>query len=187
MRMTQCLLWNSVGLDFLTDIKIQHTCQIHPHTIQAYWQLLAMHDLLRFRLCDIEEPTWTDAERFVLQHGERTHYAVNKDGEICGEFTLDYVAGETYLAHFSMSPTAFSIRKRLILGQFLNWYVLTQWRGVSTLLGLIPTPNQAAIKFTLKAGYRWCQHIPNGQKLNGRIVDAELFILTQGDYHGRRR
>ena len=89
-------------MDFLKGAKIQQS--VHRDQLQYYWQLLAMHDMLRWRFPDIEDPTWSDVQQVIGRNGQNMYYLVNGAGEILTEVTLDRTLGKTALLHFSISP-----------------------------------------------------------------------------------
>lgn len=164
---------------------------VHAHKVQAYWQTLYMHDLLKYRMCDIVEPTWSDVFAMLCTKGDSVFYMM-KDDEIAGEFTLDFLSGKMFAVHFSFHPTLFSTREKVHYGRIACLTTLDNWktedgeRYVSTIVGLIPVQNRAAIKFAEKVGFVNIGRLPSAQHHLGKLTDAQFLIMSTGEYHGRR-
>ena len=170
-------------MDFLKGAKIQQTTGIERDQLQYYWQLLAMHDMLRWRFPDIEDPTWSDVQQIIGRNGQNMYYLVNGTGEILTEVTLDRTLGKTALLHFSMSPLLHP-HKKLLLGRFMPWQILTQWKDgngepyVETLLGMTPVSNKAACRFVKKCGFTPIATVPADKD------QLMLTYLTRGSFNG---
>lgn len=175
----------SAGLKRFEGANILRVPQLHRDELQQYWQTLYMHDLLKYRLCDVKDPTWTDAENLIGSHGQYMYYTQWR-GQLVSEFTLEPVAGRAALVHFSFLPTL-SPRDKVLLGATLVKLVLVDFNICDTLLGLTPECNQAAIKLAFASGFKFITRIPSGQCFDGEVVDAVLTQVTVGDFHGRRR
>lgn len=170
-------------MDFLKGSKIAQSTGIERDKLQYYWQLLAMHDMLALRFPDIKEPTWTDVQQIIGRNGQNMYYLVNSEGEILTEVTLDHTLGKTALLHFSISPLLHP-RKKLLLGRFMPWQILTQWTDdngapyVETLLGMTPVSNKAACRFVKKCGFTPMAIVPAD---NDQLM---LTYLTRGSFNG---
>ena len=170
-------------MDFLKGSKIAQSTGIERDKLQYYWQLLAMHNMLALRFPDIKEPTWTDVQQIVWRNGQNMYYLVNSEGEILTEVTLDHTLGKTALLHFSISPLLHP-RKKLLLGRFLPWQILTQWTDdngapyVETLLGMTPVSNKAACRFVKKCGFTPMAIVPADKD------QLMLTYLTRGSFNG---
>lgn len=170
-------------MDFLKGSKIAQSTGIERDKLQYYWQLLAMHDMLALRFPDIKEPTWTDVQQIIGRNGQNMYYLVNSEGEILTEVTLDHTLGKTALLHFSISPLLHP-RKKLLLGRFMPWQILTQWTDdngapyVETLLGMTPVSNKAACRFVKKCGFTPMAIVPADKD------QLMLTYLTRGSFNG---
>ena len=162
--------------------------ELDPHKVEEYWQVLYMHDLLKHRLCDKVDPTWQDV--YVMLCTRDVYYMVLED-KIVGEFALDYLSGKMIAAHFSLHPTELCLRKKIRVGRHACMLALRTWkkddgsRYVSTLVGLIPVQNRAAIKFAEKVGFTNIGVLPSAQHYLGKLTDAQFLVMSTGEYHGR--
>lgn len=162
--------------------------ELDPHKVEEYWQVLYMHDLLKHRLCDKVDPTWQDV--YVMLCTRDVYYMVLED-KIVGEFSLDYLSGKMFAAHFSFHPTELGLRKKIRVGRQACMLALHAWkkddgsRYVSTLVGLIPVQNRAAIKFAEKVGFTNIGVLPSAQHYLGKLTDAQFLVMSTGEYHGR--
>lgn len=162
-------------------MKLQPLLTLDVDTVQTYWQTLYMHDLLKLRLCDIENPVWDDVVRLITIMGKGMYHMM-EDGIIVGEVSLDNYTGEALQLHFSMHPGN-TREQSLQYGRETCEQLLT-WEGVKVLYGLIPIKNFVAIRYGKELGFRRHGILPRGAKFQGKVVDAVLMIR---DDHGQQQ
>jgi hypothetical protein len=162
-----------------------------------------MADLLKYRFCDIHEPTITDVHRFLanprmltfyvsIPHPHRTGHTTPDPTHngIQGEFTIENRTGRAWQIHFSVSPDNPGPTFNIALARSAAYAVLNLWDPrlrPLTLFGVTPRSNRAACIFVLKTGYLKIGVLPNGIETCYRedtIDDALLTILTPERTHG---
>lgn len=158
---------------------------IPPDVVELYWQTLYMENTLRFRLCDIIDPTFADVKNMIQRLGKQMYMIVDMETkQAVGEFMLEGFTGKAAQVHFSMHPKN-TFKESIQLGTWCNDTVLATWTHpedgspyLQTLYGLTPVTNRAACIFTLKTGYKKIGILPNGMRDRGEIVDAQIAIRT---------
>jgi len=154
-----------------------------PDEIQTYWQTLYMHDLLRKRLCDVMEPTWSDVLDMIRRLGKdmyMVHVAGHDDGPV-GEFMLENRSGNAMQIHFSAHPDL-TWPEVVTFMKDVTQQILTTWSILDTLYGLTPVTNRAACITVLKVGFKKLGILPMGMRDQGTIVDAMITVKTRADY-----
>jgi hypothetical protein len=155
--------------------------------VQLYWQTLYMHDTLRFRLCDVNKPTWSDVLEMIVRMGKNMYHVVVEDEIVC-DFMLEGFTGKAAQVHFSMHPNN-GFKHSLEIAEYVSDQILNHWKAapdetyLDTLYGLTPITNRAACIFALKTGFKKIGILPCGIKDRGKIVDAMLSIKETR--HGR--
>ena len=137
--------------------------ELDPHKVEEYWQVLYMHDLLKHRLCDKVDPMWQDV--YVMLCTRNVYYMVLED-RIVGEFSLDYLSGKMFAAHFSFHPTELDLREKIRIGRHACMLALHTWKEE-------------------KVGFTNIGVLPSAQHYLGKLTDAQFLVMSTGEYHGR--
>lgn len=159
----------------------------HPDVVQTYWQTLHMHDTLKYRLCDVNNPTWSDVKDMIIRMGQSMYVIYDSERkEIISEFMLENFTGHSAQVHFSMHPantTPYSLRvAREATDDILNLWTRDADRKVpylQSIYGLTPVTNRAACIFVQKVGFRKLGVLPGGMSDRGQIVDAMLTVKAR--------
>ena len=155
--------------------------------LQTYWQTLYMHDTLKYRLCEVEDPTWSDVKEMIQQTGPHFQMCalVSQEGEVQAEFALDNFTGQSARIHFSMHPKL-TFKEKLLVGQTTLQYLFHELRHPNTkdpflrsVYGLTPMSNRVACIFALKAGFKKTGVLPGGIKYLGKTDDAMISVATR--------
>lgn len=160
--------------------------------VVGYWQSLLDADLLRYRLCDVQEPSLKDVEQLVSQNGP-SMFMVFDTGlkEIRAEFALTNFTGKAAMVHFSMHPEN-EPQRSMHYARTVTDQVLNEWGEkdnpsvpyLYALYGLTPVTNRAACAFVRRVGFKKIGVLPKGQRSNGvDFVDALITIKERK--HGR--
>ena len=158
--------------------------------VREYWVALQEADLLRYRLCGIQDPGWLDVFNMLNAKRSNIYYMVTDVEGIVGEFELESIAGAAFAVHFSFHPTKLTIRQKLRAGRATCNRVLTHWKNdtggryAATLIGLLPIVNKAGIRFAEKVGFTNIGVLPSAQQFNGSLTDAQFMLMSTGEYHG---
>ena len=178
-----------------------------PADQEYYWQRLYQEDLLKYRLCDTENPAYADVLRMLHYPASATFYstpALDPDhpdhpahNGIAGEFTLEHQTGLAWQIHFSLSPDnpTHPYRFNIPFARATLYAVLNCWNPAMrphVLYGLTPVSNRRAITFLKKVGFRETGILPKGIKACYKektdpsypYDDALITILKAGDTHG---
>lgn len=152
--------------------KIQGLLQTPYDQTQEYWQVLYMHDLLKYRLCDIENPTWDDVREMIVKFGKNIYFVFGQN-EIVGEFMLENFTGAAAQIHFSVHPKVGKFNVAIT-----KWTIeqIFEHTTIRTLFGLTPVTNRAARIFNRKVGFRKIATLPNGVTDRGKIVDGYIMV-----------
>jgi len=169
----------------VSNYKIVPLLALTTAKIQEYFQVLYMHDTLKYRFADIDEPQWADVIDVIKRMGKQMYFVTNEEG-ILAEFTLEGFTGKSAQVHFSFHPTALSTKEKLGVGKFTLDQIFNHWKNPETdeayldsLYGLTPTPNRVACIFALKAGFNKLGVLPSGMRYRGAIVDAMVSIADR--------
>jgi RimJ/RimL family protein N-acetyltransferase len=138
-----------------------------------------MEDLLKYRIANLVDPTWTDVVRMITRMG-KSMFMVKDDTRIVAEFMLDNYQGHAAEIHFSMhpdNPLRYSIN---VAKAALN--TILEMPGIETLYGLTPIENQRALKFNKMVGFKHAMTLPNGFNYMGRVTDVAIMMRCA---HGR--
>jgi len=153
--------------------------------VQYYWQSLYMADTLKYRLCDVVDPTWDTVQKMIKKIGDRIWHVVDlKDKRVCAEFAIDNFTGRSAQVHFSMHPEN-NTKQSLFLAKSCTDQVLNEWMDDSgheylhSLYGLTPVNNRVACIFVQKVGFKKIGILPSGITSRGKIVDAMLTVKTR--------
>ena len=167
---------NMINMTELKGLSIKNILTLNPDQVQEYWQKLYMDDLLDDRLCDLENPTWSDVLDMVAKIGKDIYHLL-ENGRIVAEFTLENQTGAAAQIHFSMHPDN-TLRQSLNYAEYAIQYIFAN-SSIETLYGLTPYTNRTACLFALKAGFKKIGILPRGIKHNGAVVDAMISMRTQ--------
>lgn len=142
--------------------------------LQEYWQLLYMHDRLKFRLGGEEDPTWTNVLEQIATSDNDMFY-VMYDDDIVAEFALDGRIEEYSLRqiHFSFRP---GLRPWFIkdIAQYVVEQILA-WPGIKGIYGIIACTNKAAQAFARRIGFNQIGILIDGAYMAGRPVDGLVY------------
>ncbi len=157
------------------------------HEIQTYWQTLAMHDTLKYRINDIANPLWDDVQK-ILSNESYIHTYVkdmNEDNpRIVGECMLEGFKGSSAKLHFSLLPGTTPEEKKEITHRTLD-LLLQCFDGteggptVTTLYGVTPLLNRVACIYVLRSRFTKLAVLPDAEIHNGKVCDAMLTVLTR--------
>ena len=145
--------------------------------IQEYWQSLYMEGWLDSRLCDVDNPTWSDVVEMIVRMGSQMYCVMDSD-KMVAEFMLENFTGRAAQIHFSCSPRS-TPQMNLYTAREASRIILEEWKGpdgpyLDTLYGLTPVTNRVACIFTLKVGFKKIGILPNGMRDRGKIVNAMI-------------
>lgn len=166
--MTPLRTWSSMIVKPLLELPIDD--------VQFYWQTLYMNDTLKYRLANVDEPTWSDVVAQIAHEG-RNMFMVQDVHGLVGEFALQSVTDCAYKIHFSMhpdNPTRYSWNvAKFALNEMFSW------PKVQTLLANISVKNRASIQFALKMGFRKLHTLPNCSKFLGYVTDTAVLVRSR--------
>jgi hypothetical protein len=163
-------------MKFNPEVAIIPVCKLRKDLVQTYWQQLYVHDLLKYRLCDIEDPTFADVEEMMSRMLYNMFMVADMKGTILGEFMLENRTGDAWQIHFSIHPS-FSYQDKLKLLRLVRRQ-LHSWPNMHTLYGLIPESNKTAWITTIKAGFKRIGILPKGVSTYQGAEDAVILIST---------
>jgi hypothetical protein len=158
---------------------------VPPTLVINYWQRLIDSDLLRYRLCDVENPTIDDAKGLMSHNGVSMFMVwdhILKD--LRAEFALTNFTGKAAMVHFSMHPDN-EPQRSMHYARTVTDIVLNEWGEkdnpsapfLYALYGLTPVTNRAACAFVQRVGFKKTGILPMGQRQNGNsYVDAMITI-----------
>ena len=142
--------------------------------VQEYWQVLAMHDTLKYRLCDTPDPTWKDVLEMILYSGQKIYHIVDEEDTILAEFSLCNRSGNVAQGHYSCHPR---LQTRYMSElQASSMARVMEDQGLRMIYGILPVENRAAIIMALKAGFKKFTVIPEGISYLGRVIDATVIV-----------
>jgi len=157
---------------------------VDKHAVQTYFQQMAVHDTLKYRFSDIDEPQWEDVIGVIQRMGRGMYLVQDSDSNIVAEFTLENFTGQSAQSHFSTHPEI-KTQERLAIGRYCVNYILNEWVNPATkrpflrsLYGLTPLPNRAGCIFALKIGYRKLGVLPGGCTYMGKTEDAMISVAS---------
>lgn len=160
---------------------------VPPDLQQFYWQTLYMHDWLKYRLCNVENPTWSDAKDMIRRCGAHVYYIWNTvNRRIEGEITLENFTGKSAQIHFSSHPEV-SIQQKLAYGRYALDQILYHWKDpvdenipfLFSVFGLTPVTNRLACRFVLHLGLQKIGVLPGGIVDRGQLTDAMITIKAR--------
>ena len=180
------------SLDMSYPFAIIPVFDIPSQFVVDYWRSLLDSDLLRYRLCDVQDPDMNSAEQLMSQCGRFMFmiYA-NDTKELRAEFTLTNFTGKAAMVHFSMHPEN-TPQQSMHYARAVTDIVLNEWSEkdkpsapfLYSLYGLTPVTNRAACAFVRRVGFKKIGNLPKGQRQNGdEFVDAMITIKERT--HGR--
>jgi hypothetical protein len=165
--------------------KIKPLTYLEPDNVEEYFQTLAVHDLLKHRFCNIEDPQWLDVLRTLREYGLHK-YGVLSDGKIVGEFALEVFTGRSALMHFSMHPDV-PFPEKIKIGKFVLNFIFTKWINPKTekpflasVYGLTPHTNRGALILARKVGFKILGVLPCGIRSLGADIDAVISVASAG-------
>ena len=174
------------SLDMSHSFVIVPVIDIPEPIVLDYWQRLYNADLLKYRLCDVENPNPADA--FTLP--QQTMFMVWDTDlkEIRAEFALTNFTGKAAMVHFSMHPEN-RPQQSMHYARAVTDQVLNEWRDSTedapylyALYGLTPVTNRAACAFVRRVGFKKIGTLPMGQRSNGsEFVDAMITIKERSN------
>ena len=152
-----------------------------------YWKTLHDSNLLRLRLCDVEDPTVLTVAEMLYSTLGQTMFNVVVNSQIVAEFALTNFTGKSAMVHFSMHPEN-TPQQSLHYARAVTDDVLNVWHErenpsvpyLYSLYGLTPVTNRAACAFVQRVGFRKIGTLPKGQRVNGsEYVDAMITIKAR--------
>ena len=147
-----------------------------PKQVEYYWQTLYMHDSLKFRICDVVNPTWADAKDMIMRMFKTMWCIWDEEKQrITCEFMLESFTGKAAQIHFSMHPEN-DFKYSLQIGQGVTDEILNEWQypDLHTLFGLTPETNRAARLFIHRVGFKTVGRLPAGMYDRGKLVNAVI-------------
>ncbi len=169
-------------------MKIEHVLQAPRDEVEFYWQTLAMHDMLKYRMSDVVDPFWSDVLDMIRRCGQHM-YLVRDDNEvIVAEFMLENFIGKSAQIHFSMSPSN-SLIQNLMICKFGLSQILSRWKDadndkypfLESLYGITPVHNRRACIFVLKAGFRKLGILRSSCDYLGHLCDGMITTAIRED------
>ena len=154
------------------DYTVLPSSAVGEYVVQTYWQTLAMADTLKYRLANLEDPTWEDVKKIILNFS-----VLDTNGVQIAEFALEKFTGKSAMVHFSMHPYN-PMRRSIQLASDVTDTILNDWRNdkgehyLDSLYGITPATNRVASLFILKAGFKRIGILPSGLLSRGKIVDG---------------
>ena len=170
-------------------VKIYHIYDIPKDVVQYYWQTLAMHDTLKYRLSDIDDPSWSDVLKMIRTFGQHMYMVIDENEfRVVGEFMLENFTGKSAQVHFSMHPEN-TLSESLIICRHGLTQVLSRWKDkkddtqplFDSLFGLTPMDNRRACLFILKAGFRKLGIVRSACQYRGHICDGLITTVIRED------
>lgn len=168
------------------DYWVANVLSFSVDEVQTYWQTLAMHDTLKYRLCNLDDPTWADVVNMIRLHGKFMFNAgCYKTDKIVGDFMLENYTGKAAQIHISLHPEN-TYKRTLQLSREITDTILNTWTTedgspyLETLFGLTPVTNRVACVHALKVGFKKIGILPHGILDRGKNVDAMISIKTRG-------
>ena len=168
---------------------------IPQQVVYTYWEALDAADLLRYRLCDLKNPTVADVETMVKQFGQSMYNVYDPAEErLVAEFALTNFTGKSAQVHFSMHP-ANKPQRSMQLAREVTDQILNQWSEqgnpdapyLYSLYGLTPTCNRVACAFVQRVGFKKIGVLKGGQRFAGEIADAMITVKEMSDGRQQRR
>ena len=150
---------------------IEPIYRVHGDLVQAYWQTLYMHDVLKYRVGNIKDPAWSDVLSLIAVSGQ-CMYFVLKDGNPVLEFATDGMLGGSLRLHGSVHPDL-AFKEMIQVHRWTAEEVLT-WKGVSSLMGSVASLNRRALLLAYKAGWRKVGVINAGCWYAGEHVEGTV-------------
>ncbi len=135
------------------------TAKIPKEVAMQYWLSLKMHDLLKYRLCEIHEPDWPDIISMYNQKGMAFFSVIDKNtNRMVAECALEHFVGLSAMIHYSIHPEyhgkqAITLAKESIQ-QLFSFRRQDNSPWVSTLIGLTPESNRLAVRHIQKIGFK---------------------------------
>ena len=158
-------------------LKDNHSVMKHqdiPVSYQMqYWEALAKEDTLKYRWCDMHEPS-----ALKVLNRAKSYYVVDiKKVKIVAEFDLESFTGKAAQIHFSMHPNN-NTKLNINLATCVTDIILNEWKNedgspyLNTIFGLTAVDNRVATMFITKAGFKRVFILPSGTKYLNKITDA---------------
>jgi hypothetical protein len=145
--------------------------------VETYWSALEAAGRLKYRLCDTEEPGFSDVLRMIKYNFPHLYFVKFPDvALIAAEFMLNNFSGKAAQIHFSLHP---QLHTRLglpmvrhVTESIFDWKAKDGTPYLNSLFGLTPVTNRAACIFVLKVGFKKRFILPGGMWDRGKAVDA---------------
>ena len=126
--------------------------------VVRYWHTLFAHDLVKYRVSELEKPTPNDIYKMLTHPSNNTFY--NSGPVIFGECTLNNFRGLSAYGHFSVLPGIDRVEAVMIARMMVaELFTLKRGEGplkgypyVSSILCMTPKFNRAARKFVTDMG-----------------------------------
>lgn len=157
---------------------------IHPDEVQEYFQTLHVHDTLKYRLSDVDNPVWGDMAEVISRMGETMYLVLDaKTDRILAEFTLENFTGRTCQSHFSTHPEI-DTKTRIKLGRQAVEHTLrvvnpdTGEPFLHAMWGLTPLKNRVACIFAMKLGYKKVGVMKSAMMYFGEPTDCMVSQVT---------
>lgn len=154
-----------------------------PDQVRDYWKDLYDSGYLKPRLCDVPNPSLSNAVHLMNTHGDGMYF-VAVEGKLVGEFTLDNFTGKAAQIHFSTHPDlrfkdAVPLVRDVVRSIF-NWTVQGKEETyLDSLYGITPITNRAACIFVLRVGFEKQFILPSGMRDGDDVVDGMVSTYTR--------
>jgi RimJ/RimL family protein N-acetyltransferase len=129
------------------------------HFVFRYWKDLKQHNLLRYRVPEIQNPD-LDVVSSMLNNKKLWNYICwdNDNDTVIGEVMLSNYCGKAAQAHFSLHPSVFGRKRSVEIGRRgLDYIFQLKFDGefaVNNVLGLLPVCNTLAIRWSKVVGFQ---------------------------------
>ena len=161
------------------------TQSVPQHYLIDYWTKMYESGRLRYRLCDIRDPTLKDVHDMLANPQMLTFnvYEPERD-ELTGEIMLCNFTGKAAQLHYSTHPDN-TPQHNQYLCRSVTDDILDRWTEAKgsdipflySLYGLVPVTNRVACAYGHRMGFKKMGVLPFGQRMNGDdFVDAMVFI-----------
>ena len=145
--------------------------------VLAYWQKLVDKDFLKKRICNKVNPTIVDVADMIRKMTPHI-FAVLRDDEMVGEFTLENFTGKAAQIHFSVNPDL-SFKETIEITKWTINDIIEKNDGINCLYGFTPLNNREVCVFVLKVGFKKMGILPEGMYSRGELVDAMITTFTR--------
>ena len=162
----------------------RHIFSVHRDKVQYYWQSLAMHDTLKYRLSVFPDPSWDDVLSVIRENGEHMYMAMKGDSPVA-EFSLDGFTGKAAQIHFSTHPDQ-SWKDTIKQGKEVCNLLMDTWKDehgkpfLQSLYANIAVSNRASCITALRMGFKKIGTLKGGMFIarHNRYEDGTLLVRT---------